>query len=218
MRLRYLILVPLATVALYACGHDAERPAGYDDVVYAGDVTDEALVALVSALEQGAPATAPTRAPTLDAPSDGATISAGSSSAFSWHVGASASLRERSMEREAESWPALSPAPRSQPTGFSSALGALGELLGPPRRAWAHGEPFTGTATYLVFSTDSNPKLLRVLTSGTTYTPDKPAWDKLAAAGGPIKLTLTGAEFENNRILQDGGPFAGSSIQITVTP
>jgi hypothetical protein len=57
-----------------------------------------------------------------------------------------------------------------------------------------------------------------VLTSETSYAPDKGALDKLAAAGGPIKLTLTAAEFENNRILQDGGPFAGSSIQITVVP
>jgi hypothetical protein len=97
-------------------------------------------------------------------------------------------------------------------------LKPLRDFFGPVRSAYAHGDPFTGTATYLVFSTDSDPKLLRVLTSEASYTPDAAAWDKLVAAGKPITLTLTGAEFETNRIAQDGGPYKGSSTQFTIAP
>ena len=52
---RLLILVPLAVASPYACSdHDHEPAAvsGYDDVVYEGAVTDEALVSLVAALDQ----------------------------------------------------------------------------------------------------------------------------------------------------------------------
>jgi hypothetical protein len=111
----------------------------------------------------------------------------------------------------------LSPAPQAaKPVRLL--IKPLRELFGPVRSAYAHGEPFTGAATFLVFSTDSDPKLLRVLTSEMSYAPDVAALDKLAAVGKPITLTLSAAEFESNRIILDGGPFAGSSITFTVTP
>jgi hypothetical protein len=212
-----LVLIPLASALLYSCEHAAEIPAGYDDVILQGTVTDEALVALIGALDQGPPASMPSRAPALDSPAAGAAIPKGSGS-FTWHFGEVASapggfdLPERSAW-----WSPLKAAPQAaRPIRLLQK--PLRELFGPVRSAYAHGDPFNGSATFLVFSTDSDPRLLRVLTSATSYAPDAAAWDKLAAAGKPITLTLSVAEFENNRIIQEGGPFAGGAVTFTITP
>jgi hypothetical protein len=224
MRLRSLVLIPFAAALLYACSDEPEAttPEGYADVLYLGTVTDEALVAFVGALEQGPPADVPAKAPTLDAPTTGAALPKSPAPVFSWHIGATSSHNSPVPLHEVDDralWVAPSPAPRaastSKPWRF---IGPLRELFGPVRTAYAHGDPYTGTATYLVFSTGADPKLVRVLTSETSYTPDQASWGKLTSAGTTITLTLMGAEFENNRVVQGGGPFKGSSIQFTVMP
>jgi len=200
-----LVFVPLATASLYACDHDDEEepPAGYEDVVYQGDVTDEALIALVSALEQKSPADVPSQAPTLDMPAADAVLPKTPIPAFSWTIGPTA-MRAPTL---------FSPRAAS-----ASYVAPLVELLGPMRVAHAHGTPYTGSATWLVFSTATNPKLVRVLSSTTTYTPSQEAWDAMVAAGEPITLTLVGVLFEENRIAMDGGPFQGSATTFTIAP
>jgi len=207
--LRFLLLLSLASVAIYACGddhhEDVEVPATYDDVIYAGETTDEALVALVSALDQKAPADVASQAPTLDTPAAGA-LPKTPIPTFTWHVGG---MTARPLA------PVLFPVEAPRARGF---LSPLAELVGPVRAAHAHGTPFTGTATWLVFSTDANPKLARVLTGETSYTPEQAVWDRLVAAKAPITLTLVGAVFADNRIVTDGGPFQGSKTTFTITP
>jgi hypothetical protein len=216
------LLIPLASALLYACEHEVEPPAGYDDVILQGGMTDEALVALAGALDQAPPASMPARAPTLDSPADSAAIPRASGTTFAWHFGMSASAPRgfdsgAVLPEKAAWWSPLLPAPQAaRPIRLLQK--PLRELFGPVRSAYAHGEPFSGAATFLVFSTDSDPRVLRVLTSETSYAPDTAAWDKLAATGKPITLTLSAAEFENNRIIQGGGPFAGSSVTFTITP
>jgi hypothetical protein len=207
--LRFLLLVPLACAAIYACDdHDhAEVPTSYDDVIYAGATTDEALLALVSALDQKAPADIPSQAPTLDTPAAGA-LPKTPIPTFSWHVGAMAARTPARL-------PVLLPAPKPAERAF---LSPLAELVGPVRSAHAHGTPFTGTATWLVFSTDANAKLARVLTSETSYTPAQAVWDRMVQANAPITLTLVGAVFADNRIVMDGGPFQGSKTTFTISP
>jgi hypothetical protein len=220
MRYRTLLLIPLASVLVYACDHAVEPPAGYDDVLLQGTVTDEALVAFAGALDQATPAGMPARAPTLDSPPESAAIPRASGTTFSWHFGMTASAPRggsADLPEKAAWWSPLHPAARAEKP-IRLLQKPIRELFGSVRSAYAHGEPFTGAATFLVFSTDSDPRLLRVLTSETSYAPDVAAWDKLAAAGKPITLTLSAAEFENNRIIQDGGPFAGSSMTFTITP
>jgi len=95
---------------------------------------------------------------------------------------------------------------------------ALARLLGPPRAANAHGDPVNGPATFLVFSTKSDAKLFRVFTDKTTFTPSQEAWDQLAAAGSEITLSLVGAELENNRIADGGGPWKGAVTTFTIAP
>jgi hypothetical protein len=198
--LRLLFLVPLATALLYACSEPVdEKPAG--DVIYEGALTDEALVSLESALEQGAPADVPSQRPTLDTPLAGMLPKTPIPS-FTWHVGATVSVP-----------PTLLRIPATE-TVFSG----LFDLFGPIRSAHAHGTPYTGPATYLVFSTPSNAKLVRVLTSNESYTPSQAVWDKMVTAAAPITLTLTQAVFQDNRIAQDGGPYKGTETTFTISP
>jgi hypothetical protein len=221
--LRALLLVPFSCAALYACADDHETepqaPSGYEDVVYEGTVTDEALTPLVSALEQGMPLDVASKAPTLDAPADAAQVPRSPIPTFTWHIGATASNRGMATDRRrAEVFPDHAGPERRSAGGEASLLGPLAELFGPVRSAEAHGTPFTGTATWVVFSTSSNPKLERVFTSELAHTPSQAAWDTMVAAAAPITVTLIGGIFESNRLAADGGPFRGSATTFTIAP
>jgi hypothetical protein len=207
---RLLILMPLAMALPYACSdepvdEESELPAGYTDVVYEDHVTDEALVSLVAALDQKPPADVPSQAATLDTPAADAMLPKTPIPTFTWHIGAVTELRPRAPE--------LLPS-----TSLERWYRPIFELLGPERAARAHGTPFTGTATWLVFSTASAPKLARVLTSLSSYTPSQAVWDRMVAAGAPITVTLVSAIFADNRIEMDGGPYQGSKTTFTITP
>ena len=82
--------------------------------------------------------------------------------------------------------------------------------------AYAHGEPVNGPAYFLVLSTASDPKLVRVFTLASEYTPDATTWAKIAGAGAPITATILSAQFEENRVLQDGGPWESAPITFSV--
>lgn len=207
-----LVLVPLATLSLYACHDEAtEPPAGYEDVEYGGDVTDETLVGLASALDQKEPIDAPAAKAVVDMPADMASLPKSPVPTFQWHIGTTAS---RSLPG-AGTWAGLDPSVKAAGSSFKA---PLRELFGPPRAAHAHGTPFTGTATYLVFSTDSAPTLVRVLTSELKYTPTQEAWTKITGAGKAVTLTLMTALFTENRVDQDGGPFKGGTATFTIAP
>ncbi len=65
--------------------------------------------------------------------------------------------------------------------------------------------------------TDDDDKLLRVFTLDTEFTPSADAWEKLRSAGKPITATIVSAEFESNRVLQDGGPWQSAPLTFTIT-
>ena len=205
---RTLILVPFACAAIYGCTHEeTELSAELADVLFEGEATDEALVALDSALDQKAPVADPLSAPTLDTPT--ATMLPKSPiPTFTWHVGATTLQTPNRHEA-----PALLRIPEQSPirSGFA-------ELFGPVKSAHAHGDPLVGAATFLVFSTAKDPKLTRVFTNLNSYTPSQSVWDKLVAANAEITLSLIGAEFDNNRIADSGGPFQGTKFVFTITP
>jgi hypothetical protein len=212
MHLRSLILfVPVATALLYACGDTGSDPADAD-VILEGAVTDETFVAMSSALDQAKPTSDPAKAATLDMPADGAALPRATAPVFTWHIGAPSSQVERLPGKR---WAGLELLPAPAP---AKAWTPLRELFGPIRAASAHGEPFNGTGTYLVFSTDTDPKLVRAFTGATTYTPSQAAWGKMTGAGKQITLTLVSALFEQDRVVPGGGPFAGSTIKFTVAP
>lgn len=219
MRIRGLLLIPAASVAIYACSDPDPAPSGpppgYEDVLLEGLVTDEALVSFVQALEKGPPVDDPAQAAIVDWPEDGSKLPRDTPSSFCWRFSGAARL-DRGAPAPADRWAALSPgAALSSAPAWTS---PLRELLGPPRRALAHGDPFNGVATYLVFSTSAEPRLLRALTGDDVFTPSKEAWDRMAATGETITLRLVSAFFEQNRVTPDGGPFEGATMQFTIAP
>lgn len=191
-------LTGLPGIALTGCESTTE-PAiptstqpDIEGVVYEGLATDEALVILLGFDAQSVPA----QNVVLDNPVPQMSLPAASPATFAWHIG-----------EMANAWP---PSLREWPATFAAML--------EPRPAYAHGAPINGRGYFLVFSTPSSPKLLRVFTTDLTYTPDATAWATLVSVGGPISLTVTNAIFEDNRIAQGGGPFAGSAISFSITP
>jgi hypothetical protein len=239
MRIRSLLLVPLATVAIYAHGgcSDGEMPppssspAGYEDVLLEGGPTDETLVAFIQAFEAGPLDDVASQRAIFDWPADGEVLPKTPPTPFCWRFGATARLDAPARGASLDSaWAAevapLRPLPGAasyrSSTATTSAVaivaGPLLQLFGPPRRAAAHGTPFSGVGTYVVFSVDGNPKLLRALTGDVQFQPQQAAWDEMAATGKPITVTLVSAIFEQNRVVQEGGPFVGSSITVTIAP
>lgn len=208
---RTLILVPFACAAIYGCTHEHEEGEELSpelaDVLFEGEATDEALVSLDSALDQKAPVADPTVAPNLDMPT-GAMLPKATIPTFTWHFGGM-TIRTPN-ERD-------TPALLRVPEVSSPFRSGLAELFGPIKAARAHGVPLVGPATFLVFSTAKDAKLVRVFTDFTSYTPAKAEWDKLVAANAEITLSLIGAEFDNNRIADGGGPFQGTKFVFTIT-
>ena len=193
---------------LSACGddhshsHDGEGGGVVDpsisDVVFEGGATDEALEALIA---KGATTDA-TQGTRFLTPTAGAVIDPSSPVVFTWAVGQASGRAPL--------------APRGRGTRLARRAPSLvervvGATLG-VRTAHAHGTPIDGRAYFLVFRTESNPRLLRVFTTRLDYTPSAEAWAKLTGeGGGPITAEITGAIFEQNRIPQDGGPWLGEA-------
>ncbi|WP_437731008.1 hypothetical protein [Sorangium sp. So ce1335] len=223
--MRRALLVPalaaLVSAAMYAgaCGHshdDGDTSSGpsagpeLDDVIYEGGATDEALIVLLGA----EPKDEPSQRTVFDAPEDGATLPGDAAPELAFRIAGGAQGAAPALRRAAGDAPAA-----QEPAAAGSPVWAeLGALLGPARAARAHGTPVNGRAYFLVFSTPERAGLLRVFTTKLSYTPDAAAWDKLRAAGGPITVDVTNAMFENNRIVQGGGPFAGEPVTFSVEP
>ncbi len=211
---RTLVLCGLASLTLagslfVGCG-DSGTDAPADelaDVIYEGGATDEALEALLAGTVKNDPA----QAAVFTWPSDGDILEPDLFPAFCWQVGTTARGDAASDRRVGALEPALAPSPWER-----AARTVIEPLFSGVRPAYAHGDPINGPAYLLVFSTDSDPKLLRVFTTLVDYTPDAASWDKLKAAGVPITARVTWAEFETNRVATDGGPFEGTPITFTI--
>ncbi|WP_437522804.1 hypothetical protein WME79_32440 [Sorangium sp. So ce726] len=213
------LLVPalavLASAAMYtgACGHSDDHTSSgtssdpsLADVIFEGGATDEALEELLAVDAKDEPA----QGTVFDAPEDGAMVPGEAALELTFHVAGAA---QRTAPRAA---PELRLATAAAPG--ASIVAELGALLGPARAAWAHGTPINGRAYFLVFTTAERELLLRVFTTKLSYTPDAAAWDKLRAAGVPITVSVISALFENNRIVQGGGPFTGEPVTFTILP
>ncbi|WP_437808016.1 hypothetical protein [Sorangium sp. So ce1078] len=228
--LQRALLVPalaaLVSAAMYAgaCGHSHDHDHGdtssgtssgpnLDDVIYEGGATDEALIALLAA----EPKDEPSQGTAFDAPEDGATLPGDAAPELTFHVAGAA---QRTAPRAAPAPRSAGAAPGAREAGAAGASlwAEVGALLGPVRAAQAHGTPINGRAYFLVFSTAEREGLLRVFTTKLSYTPDAAAWEKLRAAGAPLTVSVLNAVFENNRIVQGGGPFTGEPVSFSVAP
>jgi hypothetical protein len=202
MRLSRLVRAFAVTGLLTAgAACDAQQPHqaapdDYSDVLYVGATTDEALSRLLDL----APRDDAARRVVVDTPAAGAALDCTGPAPISFHpaVTAALELRRRPVARAGR--------PR---------LGAeLAALLGPIRRAHAHGTPFNGTGYFLAVTDHAGQHRLRVFTDRTSYTPGGDVWSALCAAPRPLQLTITWAAFEANAIPDGGGPFVGATIEL----
>ena len=196
----------LAGLVAFACSSSAS-PAGdagidtdVSDVLYEGGATDEALEALVAApVKTG-------KAPFISAPTAGQVLPKEAPFTFTWSEAKQAMLpRERT----------LLPATRNvrAPKLHLDLVLSLFEGT-----AHAHGTPINGQAYLLTFATEAEPKLVRVFTAKTTYVPSADAWNKLLAAKTTIQFRVRAATFEDNRLIESGGPFDSENVSFTVKP
>lgn len=72
--------------------------------------------------------------------------------------------------------------------------------------------------SFLVFSTDTAPQLLRVFTSETSYTPDTKAWATLEAKMVWTKLHITSAGFDGDDVVPGSGPYESASMEFCIEP
>jgi hypothetical protein len=190
-------------------GSDSPDPS-IADVLYEGGATDEALTAMleVPLVDD------PTQAAAFTWPSDGAVVPSSPAPTFCW-LWSGAAISAPPLVPVDPTVIAKPKPPRSKLASLTDSF-LHGWLDGVPK-AYAHGTPLSGAAFFLVFSTDSNPKLLRVFTTSHDYTPDAVALKKLTDVGGPIHAVVTTADFDQNRIAQAGGPFKGVPITFTMS-
>lgn len=193
-------------------GGDQGDPA-LADVVFVGEASDEALGAMLAAT---AATTPPNLVANFTAPTNNAMVAASPAPKFTWLRGAPATdarpMRDFSAPSEI-----LDPAGTHRRGFVDGAAGSLAKwLLSGVPEAHAHGVPMSGTGYFLLFTTTKNDKLLRVFTQATDYTPDAASLAKLTGAGEAIHAVILTADFDQNRIAQDGGPYKGSEIVFTI--
>lgn len=200
---------------------DAVDPA-LADVVFQGQATDEGLTALLAAKVQDDP----TRAANFSWQSAGDQLPLTPIPLFCWHIGSTAARVEPQPVDPQRFDPAGAGERQSPPSLFgdahpvrdaarSAARSLAEELLSGVRVAHAHGTPMSGAGYLLVFSTAKQPKLLRVFTTATEYTPNQAAWQKITTTGELVHVQLTNADFDQDRIAQGGGPYRGTEITFT---
>ena len=206
---RLLILCGAASAALYGAScsssgssssadEDMGNPALADVIYDDQKTTDEALEKFLDATAKEDAA----KAPAFDSPTEGQMVDGATPLTFTWHSGPTAALPS-------------APTLRFASLRARSVASPLAELFGPERAARAHGEPFSGTAYWLVFSSPSDPKLVRVFTGEKSYTPKADVWDKIKA-GGTITVEISSAILTENNVDTDGGPWKGKAVHFTV--
>lgn len=182
----------VALLAPYApgCSDDHDEAAGRPGVVYEGGTNDEALDKLLSATPKSDPA----KRPELVLPTRGAHVPAAPIPTFSWKPSATGFyMPQRVRTKFAASFP-----------------------FGPIREAKAHGSPVNGKAYLVTFAAPGQPTLVQVFTTKTTYQPDETTWTNMKNVRGDISITVTVGTFDNNNLVQDGGPFASDAVPFTV--
>jgi hypothetical protein len=189
-------LAPAGCGASRAAGGAGDAAPAVPVIDYVGAATDDALIRLLDA----PPEDVTSRPLAIDSPSAGAALAADSPAAFAFRA-ATALLR---------------PSRPTPPPRWRRAVRELADLLGPEREAQAHGTPFNGTGFYLVVTDAASRPLLRAFTDQTSYTPDAGRWAALAGGAQPLTLSITWAEFEENRIPAGSGPFVGGALPFTV--
>jgi hypothetical protein len=212
----------LGVVLFAGCSDDTGTGGGgpsvdISDVIYVGGMTDEALEALLAAPLKSDPA----KTAAFTWPSSGEPLPQSEPIEFCWHVGPIESAAPRAKsDRRLGAIPRDVFLPTAKKTSVVEGVATqlLESILSGVPSAHAHGTPVDGPGYFLVISNDSDPNLLRVFTNSFDYQPEQADWDRLAGIGGELTAKVIWADFETNRVLNDGGPWDGTAIKFTITP
>jgi hypothetical protein len=207
-------------IALFAgCSDDSgsggSPPDENADVIYVNGMTDEALEALLD----GELKTDVEKTAAFTWPEPGAALAPSEPFEFCWHIGPVAANEPANSQNRFGALPqdVLMPV-RSEKaqreTGI--ATGLLKSLLNGVPSAHAHGTPVDGPGYFLVISTESDPKFLRVFTNSFDYKIEPADWDRMKAVGAEMTAKVIWADFETNRVLNDGGPWDGTPVTFTI--
>ena len=179
------------------------------DVVFEGGATAEALAEMVEV-----PATENLRhGPVITFPPNNSVLHSGEIVTFTWGHAATAA-REGAAGGE---WLGAAGGKWFGAAARSGVAAWLGEVLGAERSAHAAGaEAMSGRGYFLVFTTLTGSRLLRVFTMETSYTPDEDAWKTLSAAGIWTELRVSSALFLGDSLLGGTGPFEGEHIEFCI--
>jgi hypothetical protein len=185
-----------------------DEEVGADGVIYQGGATDEALDALTAAQTKNDPA----KALAFEEPTQDQVVDSDTPFTFIWaEAGASASIspRELAPVRVRTEDLFLPKAREVDPMER-----AFGVLLENTPVAHAHGDPISGAAYYLVFSSASDKNIVEVFTTNTDYAPGPDEWAKLKGVEGSVSVRLTWAQFESNRVTE--GPWEGQPVSFSI--
>jgi hypothetical protein len=198
-----LLLVASVSSVSFACSDDEPGNGNgnggpdveLEDVVFVNDISDEALERMV----EETPVDEASERLVFETPMEGEVFAKGSAPTFKWQA--------------AESAHRHAPSERSPWRRFAHELKTF---VAPIGVAHAHGPAYSGTAYFLVFSTAEDSKVLRVFTSGVSFTPDPESWEKLVTATGEITLDVSSAVFEKSLLADNGGPFVGATVRFRI--
>jgi hypothetical protein len=156
--------------------------------------TDEACDGLDTAETRHPPMADATRAPIIDAPTEGQALPRATPFTFAWHPAPAFSLRA----------PAAPAAPERGLT-FAARVSRFFTLL---PAAEAHCPAFGGIGYAVIFAANGQT-LFRAETANHRYAPTTDAWMRLLAARGTISMTVEAARFANNDVTD------GPVVQVT---
>ncbi len=177
------------------------------DVVFQGGATPGALASLLDAT----PVPDVSLAPYISDPPNNAVLKASETPTFRWAPDGVTATRAPIPDSPPSLLPPLETRPPRTLAGWLAAV--AGE-----RTAYAAQPTLTGKGYFLLFSTDSTPRLLRVFTTETSYTPDAKAWKTLVDTGVWTKLIVVSARFWKDHMFAETGPFVGSPVLFCIEP
>jgi len=193
---------------LAACGDEADTPAPGDEEVADARLIHEASDPALTALLDAPLVDDPAQAAYLLEPSDGTTLDPSTPIFFRWRVGPPEARRVAPprLNQRPSSKLAFLPAPEDE--------GPLGWLW-PIGTARAHGVPISGRGYYLVAEDEAGVIRYRLWTAALKHLPESRDWEFLAEATGEVQVYIVNAIFDNDQLVDGGGPWRGPSITLS---
>lgn len=180
---------------------DEEFTDGCDTPHFGGDATDEVWKAMVDAFDQAEVGSAD--AVTVTTPAAGETLDATTPATLAWTSPIALAPTGRAAHPIATAALSARPALTSPTDWLAAGLGAVADFF--VGTAHAHLPPITSDAYYVVITVPGRTCPLRAVTTGETWQPTLTEWKILAAATGPLTMTVTSAYLTENVITE--GPY-----------